>query len=98
MISLGEWESADLWPTDTALLLGEFRNRHPECHTLADMCGLLFGRIGRELVGVQIIVAQILITAAGIVSISTALNALSGHGACTVIFVSFPLSQTQSLS
>jgi hypothetical protein len=32
------------------------------------------------------------------VSISTALNALSGHGACTVIFVSFPLSQTQSLS
>lgn len=50
------------------------------------MCGLLWGRIGRELVGVQILVAQVLITAAGIVSVSTALNAISEHGACTVVF------------
>lgn len=35
---------------------------------------------------VQILVAQILITAAGIVSCSTAFNALSEHGACTVVF------------
>ncbi|CZR55645.1 related to neutral amino acid permease [Phialocephala subalpina] len=70
----------------TAVILGDFRNRHPECHTLSDMCGHLWGRIGRELVGVQILVAQILITAAGIVSVSTALNALSDHGTCTVIF------------
>lgn len=50
------------------------------------MCGLIFGRIGRELVGLQIMIAQVLITAAGIVSCSTALNALSDHGACTVWF------------
>ena len=50
------------------------------------MCGLLWGRIGRELVSIQFLVAQIIVTAAGIVSISTALNALSNHGACTVIF------------
>jgi hypothetical protein len=50
------------------------------------MCGLLWGRVGRELVAAQILVAQILITAAGIVSVPTALNALSDHGACTVIF------------
>lgn len=50
------------------------------------MCGNLWGSIGRELVGIQILIAQVLITAAGIVSISTALNALSNHGACTVIF------------
>ena len=50
------------------------------------MCGLLWGRIGKELVGIQILVAQVLITAAGIVSCSTAFNALSEHGACTVIF------------
>ena len=53
---------------------------------LADMCGLAWNQIGRELVGVQILVAQVLITAAGIVAISTALNALSNHSACTVIF------------
>lgn len=50
------------------------------------MCGLLWGRIGKELVSLQIIVAQLLITAAGIVACSTAFNALSEHGACTVIF------------
>ncbi|KAI9166347.1 N amino acid transport system protein [Paramyrothecium foliicola] len=72
--------------TYTAVILGDFRNRHPECHTLADMCGLLWGRVGRELVGVQILIAQVLITAAGIVSCSTAFNALSNHGACTVVF------------
>ncbi|RFU26982.1 hypothetical protein B7463_g9346, partial [Scytalidium lignicola] len=72
--------------TYTAVLLGDFRNRHPECHTLADMCGLLWGRIGKELVSLQIIVAQLLITAAGIVACSTAFNALSEHGACTVLF------------
>ncbi|KAK0378989.1 hypothetical protein CLIM01_03686 [Colletotrichum limetticola] len=70
----------------TAVILGEFRNRHPECHTLADMCGRLWGRVGKELVGLQILIAQVLISAAGIVSISTAFNALSNHGACTVIF------------
>lgn len=50
------------------------------------MCGLMWGRVGRELVGLQILVAQVLITAAGIVSCSTAFNALSEHGACTVVF------------
>lgn len=56
------------------------------CIALADMCGRLWGRLGKELVGLQILIAQILITAAGIVSVSTALNALSVHGACTVVF------------
>lgn len=50
------------------------------------MMGLLWGRIGRELVGIQIIIAQILISAGGIVSTATAFNALSNHGACTAIF------------
>ncbi|KAK0365218.1 hypothetical protein LTR94_007768 [Friedmanniomyces endolithicus] len=63
-----------------------FRNRHPECHTLADMCAELWGRAGRELVGAQLLIGQILITAGGIVSVSTAFNALSDHGACTVVF------------
>ncbi|KAJ9416101.1 hypothetical protein FOXG_09582 [Fusarium oxysporum f. sp. lycopersici 4287] len=82
-LSLVGWHTLN---TYTAVILGEFRNRHPECHTLADMCGRLWGRVGKELVGLQILVAQVLISAAGIVSISTAFNAISNHGACTVIF------------
>lgn len=50
------------------------------------MCGFIWGRIAKELVGLQILIAQVLISAAGIVSISTALNALSEHSTCTVAF------------
>lgn len=50
------------------------------------MMGFIWGRVGRELVGCQIVIAQILITAGGIVSTATAFNALSEHGACTVYF------------
>ncbi|KAF3051814.1 hypothetical protein E8E11_002995 [Didymella keratinophila] len=53
---------------------------------LANMMGFLWGRVGRELVGVQIVIAQILISAGSIVSTSTALNALSELGGCTVVF------------
>ncbi|KIW18344.1 hypothetical protein PV08_02632 [Exophiala spinifera] len=82
-LSIVGWEVLN---TYTAVVLGDFRNRHPECHTLADMCGHIWGRMGKELVSLQILVAQVLITAAGIVSCSTAFNALSEHGACTVVF------------
>ncbi|KAF5584347.1 amino acid transporter [Fusarium subglutinans] len=70
----------------TGLILGDFRNRHPECHMLADMMGFIWGRVGRELVGVQIIVLQILITAGGVATTAVGLNALSNHSQCTVIF------------
>lgn len=82
-LSIVGWEILN---TYTAVILGDFRNNHPQCHTLADMCGMLWGRVGRELVSLQILVAQVLITAAGIVSCSTAFNALSEQGACTVVF------------
>ncbi|KAH6689439.1 transmembrane amino acid transporter protein-domain-containing protein [Plectosphaerella plurivora] len=82
-LSIVGWQTLN---TYTAVVLGDFRNRHPECHTLADMCGLLWGRVGKELVFLQVLIAQVLITAAGIVSCSTAFNALSNHGACTVVF------------
>lgn len=48
--------------------------------------GFLWGKLGRELVGVQLIVAQILVCAGGVVSTGMAFNALSNHGACTVVF------------
>ncbi|KAK5045064.1 hypothetical protein LTR84_010212 [Exophiala bonariae] len=72
--------------TYTGVLLGGIRNRHPECHTLADMMALVWGKVGREFVIVQLIIIQILVCAAGVVSTGTAFNALSNHGACTVVF------------
>ncbi|KIW12756.1 hypothetical protein PV08_07942 [Exophiala spinifera] len=72
--------------TYTGVLLGGIRNRHPECHTLADMMALVWGKWGREFVIVQLVIIQILVCASGIISTGTGLNALSNHSACTVVF------------
>jgi hypothetical protein len=53
---------------------------------LADMLGQIWEQTGREIVGAMIIIAQVLVSAAGIVTTATAFNALSDHSACTVIF------------
>ncbi|KAH8648510.1 transmembrane amino acid transporter protein-domain-containing protein [Xylariales sp. PMI_506] len=82
-LSLVGWEALN---TYTALLIGDFRNNHPECHTLADMGGIVWGPIGKEVVGIMILIAQILYSAGGVVSIDTGLNALSDHSQCTVVF------------
>jgi hypothetical protein len=50
------------------------------------MMGFLWGKIGRELVGIQIIILQILITAGGVATTAVGLNALSNHSQCTVVF------------
>lgn len=47
----------------------------------------MFGPIGREIFGAFFWIYLTVIAGAGMIGISTALNALSTHGACTVIFV-----------
>lgn len=46
----------------------------------------MWGPIGKEIVGVMVLVAQVLYTSGGIISLATGLNALSGHTLCTVYF------------
>jgi len=42
---------------DTAILQGNFRNRHAGCHSIADMAEVVGGPIVRELVGGLFIIA-----------------------------------------
>lgn len=80
--------------TYCGVIQGNFRNRHPECHTIADMCGLMGETVGgatgrliaREVAGAVFIVAYILCIGGGVIGLSVAFNALSDHGACTVWF------------
>jgi hypothetical protein len=46
----------------------------------------MWGRVGRELVGIMFVVAYILCCGSGLLAISIAFNALSDHGACSVWF------------
>lgn len=65
---------------------GDFRNKHPSCHSVADMVGVMAGPVAREAIGCLYIVAWVLCAGAGISGTSVAFNALSEHGACTVWF------------
>ncbi|KAI1875600.1 uncharacterized protein JN550_001886 [Neoarthrinium moseri] len=70
--------------TYTAVIQGNFKTRHPECHSLADMGYTVGGAWFREVIGILYLVAYILCTGSGIVGLSVAFNALSDHAACTV--------------
>ncbi|KAI1211680.1 amino acid transporter [Annulohypoxylon truncatum] len=70
--------------TYTAVIQGDFKTRHPECHTLADMGYKVGGVWLKELIGALYLIAFVLCAGTGIIGLSTAFNALSDHAACTV--------------
>ncbi|KAL1635256.1 hypothetical protein SLS58_010332 [Diplodia intermedia] len=69
--------------TYTAVIQGNFRNNHGHCHSIADMADHVGGVVCKEIVGALFIVAYVLCAGSGIIGVSTALNALSTHAACT---------------
>ncbi|KAL3475833.1 transmembrane amino acid transporter protein-domain-containing protein [Aspergillus californicus] len=80
-ISIIAW---GLFNTYSFVILGNFRMKHPHCHSIADMAEVAGGVVAKEITGLLFIIAYVLVTGSGIIGVSTALNALSHHGACTV--------------
>ncbi|GKZ20530.1 hypothetical protein AbraIFM66951_005855 [Aspergillus brasiliensis] len=72
------------WNQYTAVILYDSRQRHGRCHSIADMAQILAGRMGKEIAGIFFILGNIICTGSAIIAISTGLNALSHHAACTV--------------
>ncbi|KKA17907.1 hypothetical protein T310_8149 [Rasamsonia emersonii CBS 393.64] len=70
--------------TYASIILGEFRTKHPGCHSIADMAEVVGGTILKEVTGFLFIVAYVLCAGAGIIGVATGLNVLSHHAACTV--------------
>ncbi|KIR42716.1 neutral amino acid transporter [Cryptococcus deuterogattii 99/473] len=68
-------------------VVGKFKKNHPEVYTLADVGYIMWGPIGREVFGAVYWIQLTAVAGAGLLSVSVALNAMSGHGACTIIFV-----------
>ncbi|KAL2814979.1 transmembrane amino acid transporter protein-domain-containing protein [Aspergillus granulosus] len=73
--------------TVAGYLCGNARQYYPHMHSIGDAAGLLFGKGARELVGAIYYIYLALVAGAGMLTTSVALNALSEHGACTMIFV-----------
>ncbi|KAK6374004.1 hypothetical protein LTS17_007974 [Exophiala oligosperma] len=70
--------------TYSAVLLGAYRNRHPGIHTQVEMAYRVGGIWFKELTGALFIIGNVLCVSAGLVGVSTGINALSHHAACTV--------------
>ncbi|KAI9899834.1 hypothetical protein N3K66_004096 [Trichothecium roseum] len=68
-------------------IIGVFKLRHPEVYGIDDAGGLIFGRIGREVLGAAFCLYWIFVAGSGILSLSIGLNAVSTHGTCTAVFI-----------
>lgn len=80
--------------TYTGYLIGEFKLAHPSVTCYAD-CGMLIGGpIGREVLAVGQELVLIFIMGAHILTFGVALNAMTDHGACTIISFLFGLPRT----
>lgn len=66
------------------VIVGNFRERHRGCHSIADTAGVVGGPICREVAGVLFIIGNLLGCASAIIGLGTAFNALSYHAICTV--------------
>ncbi|KAJ5231276.1 amino acid transporter [Penicillium citrinum] len=68
-------------------VIGQFKLNHPEVYAIDDAGELMFGRTGREVLGIGVCIYWIFCSGSGLLSTSIGLNAVSSHGTCTAVFV-----------
>ncbi|KAL1793804.1 hypothetical protein ACET3X_007225 [Alternaria dauci] len=85
IISLLAIGGITLW---SGYMVGTFKMRHPETYGIEDVGQKLFGRPGREVLGLAFaLTVWTCVAGSGMLGISIGLNALSEHGTCTAVFV-----------
>lgn len=72
--------------TYTGWLIGEFKLAYPQVQSFPDCGELIAGRIGREIMAAGSVLILIFISGAHILTFAIAMNVLTGHGTCTIIF------------
>ncbi|KAL5361209.1 transmembrane amino acid transporter protein-domain-containing protein [Aspergillus floccosus] len=70
----------------TGYVIGQFRQRYPHIHNLADAGEILLGRFGRELFGLGQILFSIFIMGSHIVTFTVMMNTITDHGTCSIVF------------
>ncbi|GAA5907919.1 hypothetical protein JCM6882_001526 [Rhodosporidiobolus microsporus] len=84
-------------------LSGPFKRKHPQCYSVSDAGYLMWGPIGREVMGAAYWLFMIFVVGAALLGLTTALNAISLHATCTAVFVvvsaiaTYPLASLRTL-
>jgi amino acid permease len=71
----------------TGLVIGQFKLVHPEVHSMGDAGYILFGRVGRELLGAGQLIFIVFIMGSHILTFSIMMNAITSHAICTITFM-----------
>ena len=71
----------------TGYVIGQFKIAYPHIANMADAGEVLFGPIGRVILGFGQILFIIFIMGAHLLTFSVAMNALTEHAACTIIWM-----------
>jgi hypothetical protein len=70
----------------TGYVIGQFKIKYPNVNSMADAGMIVFGPLGRELLGFGQLVVLIFIAAAHITSFTIMMNVLTGHSMCSILF------------
>ncbi|KAJ5982828.1 hypothetical protein N7481_004927 [Penicillium waksmanii] len=70
----------------TGYVIGQFKLRYPQVHSMGDAGEILLGRTGREILGMGQLLFLIFLMASHILTFSILMNTLTDHGACTIVF------------
>ncbi|GAA6034581.1 hypothetical protein JCM8097_005407 [Rhodosporidiobolus ruineniae] len=85
------------------IITGPWKQNHPTCYSTLEAGRILWGPVGGEIAGVGYWLFMLFVAGAGIVGLSTALNAISLHATCTAWFVlvaavvTFPFASLRTL-
>ncbi|OJJ79968.1 uncharacterized protein ASPGLDRAFT_77366 [Aspergillus glaucus CBS 516.65] len=89
--------------TYTGYVIGQFKCRYPHISSVADAGEILLGPIGRELFFIAHMLYTVFIMASHILTFTVAMNTITDHGTCSLVFgvvglvISFILSVPRTL-
>lgn len=72
--------------TYTGYNLGQFKMRYPHVHSMGDAGEVMWGPIGREILGSAQCLFLIFVMGSHVLTFSVMLNTLTNHGTCTIVF------------
>lgn len=84
MLSLALLSLITTW---TGVVVGDFRNRHPNIHSIGDAAYMAFGSAGKEIMGITFWLLYTFCYGASALTVSKALNTFTNHSVCTMGFV-----------
>ncbi|KAF7180888.1 hypothetical protein CNMCM7691_000017 [Aspergillus felis] len=93
-----------LLSTYTGYTIGQFKMKHPQIMSMSGAGEVLWGSWGREILGAAQLLFLVFIMASHLLTFVIAMNTITGHGACSIVFgvvgmvVSFILSLPRTLA